>query len=130
MILTGILGIVNGESRLDNVTLLARCADPSPLFAATAFVQSAGCQTNDRIQVEGESGVFGSVAVFCIKSAQTVGLATESLQLNISKARVKPAMNKTKQSAKPKAQKQPATGKAVNWQAKKTATRRKSGKQP
>jgi hypothetical protein len=79
MILHGILSIVNGESKLDDGTLLARCSEASPLDAATAFVEGKGCEDGDFIVVTGSSGTSGDVAVFCIDDAKTVGSSVPNL---------------------------------------------------
>ena len=85
MIRHGILRIVNGESRLDDGTLLARCSDPSPLLAATAFMQSHGCEDGDLVVVTGTDGTIGSVAVFCIDDAKPVGSSVPNLLTVIPK---------------------------------------------
>jgi hypothetical protein len=79
MILHGILNIVNGESKLDDGTLLARCSEASPLDAATAFVEGKGCEDGDFIVVTGSSGTSGNVAVFCIDDAKAVGSSVPNL---------------------------------------------------
>jgi hypothetical protein len=85
MILHGILNIVNGESKLDDGTLLARCSEASPLDAATAFVEGKGCEDGDFIVVTGSSGTSGNVAVFCIDDAKTVGSSVPNLLTIIPK---------------------------------------------
>jgi hypothetical protein len=63
---TGVLRIRGNESRLDDGTLLARCGEPNPLAAATAYLTARGFQSGDRIRVTGDPGTVGSVVVFCL----------------------------------------------------------------
>lgn len=78
MIRTGVFTIVNGESRLSDGTLLAVCADPSPLVAARSFLLGRQCQENHWIEVSGAGGVIGGVVVFCMNDARPI--ATPALQ--------------------------------------------------
>jgi hypothetical protein len=67
---TGVLTITGNNSRLDDGTLLARCDATDPLSAATGFLRNQGFQSGDRIQVTGDDGSIGGVAVFCMTAAQ------------------------------------------------------------
>lgn len=67
---TGVLTITGNDSRLDDGTLLALCDATDPLSAATGFLRNQGFQSGDRIQVTGDNGSIGGVAVFCMTGAQ------------------------------------------------------------
>lgn len=125
MILHGILNIVNGESKLDDGTLLARCSEASPLDAATAFVEGKGCEDGDFIVVTGSSGTSGNVAVFCIDDAKAVGSSVPNLLTVVPKAlsvgRTGNQLQKTVLSA---IETGVATGKKVNRQKAKKNPRK------
>lgn len=87
---TGILTITGNDSRLDDGTLLARCADDDPFSAATGFLRNQGFQSGDQIQVTGQNGSIGGVAVFCMTAAQTA----PQLAFADIKDKVKPVLRK------------------------------------
>jgi hypothetical protein len=106
---TGALSIANGESRIDG-TLLARCDESDPIGAATAFLLNRGFQSGDFIQVSGDDGTIGGVAVFCMDDAQgaaaPLGIraakkATKAARKAAKKVKKKSAKNGVKKKAKP-----------------------------
>jgi hypothetical protein len=117
MILHGVLHILNGESRLDDNTLLANCASSSPLVAGTAFLQNRGCANGEFIVVTGTPSTIGNVAVFCMDDAKPVGTSVPNMLTVIPKTpstpgaalqNASPAASPKRAPAKPKATKQPA----------------------
>jgi hypothetical protein len=68
MTLSGKLQINGNESRLGG-TLLARCADPDPIGAGTAFVKNKNLKDGDDIWATGNNGAVGGVVVFCMDDA-------------------------------------------------------------
>jgi hypothetical protein len=71
------LTIVNGESLLDDA-LLARAGASDPLGAATTFIQARGFQGGETIQVTGQNGAIGGVAVIFITAVQAFAAAARA----------------------------------------------------
>ena len=109
MIIHGVLHILNGESRLDDNTLLASCASSSPLVAGTAFLQNRGCSNGEFIIVTGAPGKVGNVSVFCMDDAKPVGTSVPNMLTLIPKTPIPSAAAPQKAApAKAKPAKQPA----------------------
>jgi len=122
---TGILSIVGTNSTLDDGTLLARCSDPSPLSAATAFLTGLGFQSGDRISVTGTDGTIGSVPVFCMTAAQRAAQLAAAALLGAPKGKARTRVVTSKKKA---ATKKPAATKRTKKSSK--SSKRKARRRP
>jgi hypothetical protein len=105
---SGTLSINGNESRLDDGTLLARCAASDPLASGTAFLKNKNLQDGDQIWVTGNNGTVGNVAVFCMDDAgrQVPSAMPAEVRFRASReAKKKPAIPKA--SKRKRAKKSP-----------------------
>jgi hypothetical protein len=124
MILHGVLHILNGESRLDDNTLLANCASSSPFVAGTAFLQNRGCANGEFIVVTGTPGKVGNVDVFCMDDAKPVGTSVPNMLTIIPKTATKPAADPQNASPAASPKSAPAKPKPTKQRARKGAGKR------
>jgi hypothetical protein len=83
----------NGQSRLDDGTLLARCSEPDPIGSGTAFLKNKGLRDGDDIWVTGSDGNVGNAAAFCMDDA--------GLQVTTLAETVKAVSEKKRRTRKP-----------------------------
>jgi hypothetical protein len=127
---TGKVTFSNGEPSLDDRTILAICGDPNPFVAAGTFLKDRGIRDGDTIQVNGDSGTIGGVAVFCMTDASRVdtkGVAARKKAVATKKAPAKKAPTK-KAAPKPVSKTKGKAGSKSKKGAPSKSRARKPGK--
>jgi hypothetical protein len=130
MVRTGIFKVINGESLLNDGTLLAVCSDPSPLVAARPFLLGRQCQEGQLVQVSGDFKQLGEVTVFCMSGA---GPATSEMVQDVAARVARPPKGRIAEKKKTKKQirkpRKISRSKSLRSKKKPTkATRRKPSK--
>jgi hypothetical protein len=75
MILTGTLGVRNGQSSIDDMPLAIVDGKPNEFAEATTLVRNAGFTSGDSVSAEGAFGRLGAVRVFFITSVGVADIA-------------------------------------------------------
>lgn len=129
--MTGILGISNGESRI-NGALLARDDGDDPFGSATEFLHDNGCRDGDCVTVTGTQRSDAFHIDSAVRVASSVCRGAPAMALELAGIRRTPAGKKAaeRKKAKPvkKSAKPGATGKGARKNRAKNTGKRKRGR--